>query len=676
MERRHVICRACHAQCGLLAEMEDGRPVKLYGDKDNAAYHGYSCIKGRRLGAYHASTSRLLQSQKRVANGEFAPIANDGAMREIAKRVRTLIDRHGPRAVAGYIGTHGYNNLPTQAFAYAFFEAIGSPMLFTSVTIDQPGKGIATALHGAWLAGTPRMESWEVLLLIGTNPLVSMNGGLGVNPARRLHDAKRRGMKLIVVDPRRTECAAQANIHLQGRPGEDGAILAGIAHVLIAEELVDTAFVANETTGFAALAEAVRPFTPRHVAERAGIDAEDLVEAARLLGQARSGAISAGTGANMSGHGNLAEYLVRALTSIRGFWMRPGETIPNPGVLINRFPPIAATPGPQPAFGFGEPMRVRGLANTVSGLPTAALADEILLPGEGQVKALFVFGGNPMLAWPDQLKTFAAMKELDLLVCFDPQMSETARLAHYVIAPKLPFECSSTTMLNEMLGNFGPGWGYSLPYAQYSPPLLDPPPDADVIEEWEGLYRIAQEIGTQLHIKDFSLLDPAEAKAKGTHLDMQARLNADDVWQMLTRNAPLPFAEIKAKATGGHVFERPTMTVAARPQGWQGRLDIGNPQMLAELSALAASGTERDKTRPYQVISRRLHDVLNSSWHDDPVLRRRVPVNAAFMNPDDMAHENLDDGDVVELESARAAIRAIVKAEAGVRRGCISMAHA
>ena len=675
--RKPVICRACHVQCGLLVDMDGGRPGKIHGDKDNPAYQGYSCIKGRRLGAYHSLPSRLLHSQKKQPDGSHVPIASDAAISEIAAKVRAILDRHGPRSIAGYIGTHGYNNLPTQAFAYSFFEAIGSPMIFTSVTIDQPGKGISLALHGPWLAGATPLDMWDVLLLVGTNPLVSMNGGLGINPARQLHEAKKRGMKLIVVDPRVTDCAAKADIHLQGKPGEDPAILAGIARILIQECLIDEPFVAAEAHGLEALTQAVAPFTPEMVEARAGVPAKALIEAARMFGTAARGAVSAGTGPNMSGRGNLVEYLVKTLTTLRGFWMRPGDEVPNPGVLVNRFPTIAASPGPFAGFGFGEKLRVRGLSETVSGLPTAALAEEILMPGDGRVKALFVFGGNPMLAWPDQLKAHEAMKALELLVCFDPHMSATGELAHYVIAPKLPFEFASTTMLNEMLGNFGPGWGYHLPYGQYSPPLCEPPENSDVVEEWQAIYGIAQELGARLHIKDYSILDPVEAKEKGTALDMQSRLSADDVWEMLTKNSPVPLSELKAKAEGGHVFARPKTVVTEKPADWQGRLDISNALMMAELAEIAAEdGPPIDGGFPYRVVSRRMHDVLNSCWHEDPILQRRVKTNPAFMNPSDMARDGIADGDLVELHSSRAAIHAIARSEDGVRPGCISITHA
>ena len=220
-ERRTTICRACHAQCSLVVEMAEGRPVKLYGDKDNPVYAGFSCIKGRELAAYHASPSRLLASRRRRADGGFDDISSAAMMDAIAEKVRRLVAEHGPRSVALYIGTHGYNNFASSAFANAFLTALGSPMKFTSVTIDQPGKAISLMLHGPWLAGVPAMEHWDVLALVGTNPIVSMNGGLGMNPARRLHQARQRGMKLVVIDPRRTDCAELADIPLAVKPGED-----------------------------------------------------------------------------------------------------------------------------------------------------------------------------------------------------------------------------------------------------------------------------------------------------------------------------------------------------------------------------------------------------------------------------------------------------------------------
>ena len=163
----------------------------------------------------------------------------------------------------------------------------------------------------------------------------------------------------------------------------------------------------------------------------------------------------------------------------------------------------AALSRPYQAWGYGEKLRARGLRNTAAGLPTAALPDEILLEGEGRVRALFCLGGNPMLAFPDQRRTEAALRRLDLLVTFDPELSATARLAHYVIAPRLTLETPGMTQAAELLKYFGASSGFGPPYAQYAPAVLSPPAGSDLIEEWEFFYELARRLGLPLQLVGF-----------------------------------------------------------------------------------------------------------------------------------------------------------------------------
>jgi anaerobic selenocysteine-containing dehydrogenase len=676
-ELKHTVCRICHAHCDLVVDVREGKVHSIHGNKDNPVYKGYSCIKGREMGTLHSLPTRLLTSMKRQPDGSHAPIASAAAATEIGDKIKAIIAEHGPRSVALFVGTYGYINFAAHGFGLSFMRSIKSPMVFTSVTIDQPGKGIALGLHGPWLAGTPAMEDWDALLLVGSNPIVSMNGGLGVNPARRLKVAQKRGMKLIVIDPRESESAKKADLFLQCRPGEDPTILAGIARAMIVEGLFDSDFVAAETSGLDALKAAVEPFTPEYVAGRAGVRAEDIITAARIMGAAKRGAVSAGTGPNMSGHCNITEYLVKTLTTLRGWWLQAGEMKANPGVLVEPFPAIAASPGPFPAYDFGEKLRVRGFTDTAAGLPTAALADEILTPGAGQVKALIVLGGNPMLAWPDQIKTLEAMKALDLLVCFDPHMSATCELAHYVIAPKLALEVEGNTAATELFGVFGPGWGYEEPYAHISPPVLPVPPGSDLTEEWEVIYAVAQRMGLSLSVRPFVILDPAKAQEMATEVDMKKKPSTDDVWRITLKGSPVPYDTVR-EAPQGRTFDVQKMVVREKPAGWTGRLDIGSGPMMAELAEVAAetpANIEGEGAFPFRLISRRLHDMHNSNWHESPRQKRKWAYNPAFMNPADLAALGVDTGDVIEIESARATILGVAEAAPDVRAGCVSMSH-
>ena len=679
-EQKHVMCRACHAHCGLIVDFENGVPVATHGDKNNPEFEGYSCIKGRQLASYHTLPTRLLSSQKRQPDGNHIPIAWRDAAQEIAEKLEQIVAEHGPDSVASYVGTFGYNNLNGHAFFLALMDAIGSTSLYDSVTIDQPGKGIARALVGPWLAGAPRVGDWDGLMLVGTNPVVSMNGGLGMNPAKKLHDAKKRGMQLIVIDPRKTDSARQADLHLQCRPGEDPIILGAIAKVVIEEGLYDKEFVANDVGGLEALRASVAPFDPGLAAERAGVSAEEIVQAARMYGSWKKGSISVGTGPNMAGGGNITEYLNLSLTSIMGHWLREGDINRRSGVFMKPAPPIAACPGPIDAWGFGRKLHSRDLEQSISGMPTSALPDEILTPGDKQVKALICLGGNPMLAWPDQIKTFEAMKALDLLVCLDPRMSKTAELAHYVIAPKLHYEVHGNTAAPELYGGFGAGWGFETNYAQASLPIMDSPEGADLCEEYEFIHTVASDMGKTLNVKSFALVShPEEREEKATPIPPGKTPSPVDAWSASLNGSPVSVAEMFADPDGnkGKVVDAQALMVQPKPVDWEGKLSVGNPAMMEELAEYATRlGTPvAEGDFPFRMIGRRMTEIHNSNWHEDPVQRKRVPHHPAFMNPDDLESLGLSDGQTVTVESARAAISCVAKIDSTVRRGCVSLPH-
>lgn len=673
-ETRHTVCRICHAACDLVVKLEDGKPVAIHGNKDNPAYHGYSCIKGRSAADLLDAPSRLLQSRKRKLDGTLGKIASDQAIREVAQKLGQIIAEHGPRSVALFTGTYCTINPLFDAFARAFLRAIESPMLFDNLTIDQPGKSTAPGLLGTWLAGTPSMEEWDALLLVGANPIVSMNGGLGVNPARQLKQMQARGIKLVVVDPRRTECAARADIHLQPRPGEDAAIMAGLIRQVLIDDLLDHDFVTAETSGMETLKSAVMPFTPDMVAERAGIDADQLIEAARVLGHAHHGATSFGTGANMSGNPSSVEYLGRVLASLRGWWRRAGDELANPGVFLQPLPPIAATPGPMSVEGVGARMEARGVTGSLAGNPISALPDEILSTGPGKIRALIVAGGNPVLAWPDQARTVEALESLDLLVCIDPFLSATAEMADYVLASRLGLECETNSAANEKWGLFNPGWGYELSYGQVSPPVVDVPSGSDLREDWEFFFDLAQEMDLPLDLHSIAMVDPQEAAAKAIRLDMRKKPTTSQAWSLAFTGSPVSYETMRT-APGPRLVDRPAMTVQPKPEGWPGRLELAAPPIMKRLSELAAPAPARDANFPFRLICRRLQDIVNSCAHDNPVQLRKWPYNPAFMHPSDLDSLGLRTGDTVTIRSAHGKLTGIAEADPQLRPGCVAMPH-
>jgi anaerobic selenocysteine-containing dehydrogenase len=673
VKRSPSFCRVCPNSCGILVDVEDGRVVRVTGDRENPLFRGYTCVKGRAIPEEMQRPDRLLHSQKRQPDGSFRPIPVEQAMDEIAERLAAIVDEHGPRALAGYIGTYVIASSTSRPVFTAFLNAMGTPMVFTSNTIDQPGKAIAQALHGEWLAPAQGFSDPDVVLLLGVNPLVTYSGFPTGDPRTFLERVADGRTRLVVVDPRRTDVARRAHLHLQARPGQDAAILAGLLRVILAEDRYDAPFVAEHVHGIAELRAAVEPFTPEVVARRADIDADDLVLAARWFGDARRGYAAAGTGPNMSGPGTLVEYLILCLDTICGHHLRAGERVDNPGTLIPTFSARAQARAPWPAYGYGERLRVRGLADSAAGLSTAALADEILLDGPGRVRALFNCGGNPVAAWPDQQRTIEAMRRLDLLVQVDVRMSGTARMADYIIAPTVALEVPSSTQVADRYALYATGFGFAEAYGQYTPAIVEPPPGSDVIQEWELFYGLAQRMGLELDLPD----PRAFGSSAGTgrlRLDMRVRPSTDDLIELLTAGSRIPLDEVRRHPHGA-CFPEPAVFVEPAEPGASDRLDVANAEMLRDLRAVAGEPLP-GPTAPdaFRLVSRRIAAVLNSSLQASSTMRGRTH-NPAFLHPLDLERLGLRAGDPVEIRSSRATIVAYVEPDDSVRRGVLSMTH-
>ena len=378
----------------------------------------------------------------------------------------------------------------------------------------------------------------------------------------------------------------------------------------------------------------------------------------------------------MSPRGTLAEYMLACLVTLCGFRARAGDRVPNPGVLVPRGPRRAqALPAMPVAWGFPPQLRVRGLSNTACGLPTAALADEILLEGPGQIRALICLGGNPLTAWPDQIKTRAALEALDLLVVLDPKLNQTARYADYVIAPKLAPEIPTMTYDFEELETHSPGWGYPLPYAAYREALVDPPPGSQLLEDWEFFYYVARAMGLNLQLYMGLLRLPGDPPGRFVDLGMQKAPTTDELFDMLTEGSRIPLDEVR-RHHAGRTYEDPDAVVLPRDPDCEVRLELGNSVMMSQLDEAAQRGPqEGDDEFPFRLISRRQRNTLNSLGRDQWKLVHAQPHHPAYMNPDDLKALEIEEGSVVAITSRRATIHAVIQAASDLRPGVISMSH-
>ena len=659
-----IHCRYCHAYCPMDVDIEDGTVKAVRPDTDNSHYGGYTCIKGRQLVEQMYQGERMTTPRKRTGDG-FVEIDSGQALDEVAEKLRAIIAEHGPRAVATYNGTYAFQNSGQLAFSRAWHDALGSPSYYTSVTIDQPAKVFVGTRHGYWGGGSHFFEDSDVTLIIGNNPMVSQYappGGVpSVSPFERLRDAKKRGHKLIAVDPRSTELSRRADLHLQIQPGQDSALLAGMIRLIIDEGLHDKEFCEQHSEGLDALRAALEPYTLDYVAERTQLPAEQIAEAARLFASGPRGVAITGTGPEMSEHPNLTQHLVASLNSLCGRYYREGDTIPNPGVL--------APPSPRRAQALNVPLawsdesRARsriddslgeltamGMMGPVKEMPCNLLSDEILTPGEGQVRALIVVGGNPLMAFPNQEKTFEALKSLDLLVCIDPYMAGTAQLAHYIFPPKLTLEREDVTLLADP-------W-YEEPYSQYSRAVVTT--DHDVLEEWEVFWELGHRLGLDVRVNGHDFPGPE-------------RPSKFDLLSAITDGSRVPLSWLRDNP-GGHSFPEHKTTVEA-PDDTAGKLQFF-PEGVAEDIANALQVKAADPRYNLRLICSRSKYVLNSSGRNLTLLRKKMgDTNPVFMHPEDMAKLGLEDDCLVQVESSFGAVAGVARSYDRIKPGVVTMHH-
>lgn len=661
MEVKPSVCRYCGSLCPVLVTIDDGRVLKVEGDPDAPIYKGFICPKGRAIPQQHHSPDRLLCSLKRLPDGQRVPISSARAIDEIAERLRRILDAHGPQSVAMFLGGGVMEQHSAPGMMTAFMAAIGSPMYFTSGTIDQPGLILANALHGQWEGGRVHPSRWEAFLMVGGNPVVSKQYLLQ-NPAQQLKTLNRAGTQLIVVDPCRSETARRAAVHLQIIPGEDPTVLAGLIHLIFKLDGVDRDFVARNTEGVEALREAVQDFTPDYVAARAGITPGELLMAARILVAAHTGDTGLGVGPSMATRGTLSSYLALCIQSLRGFWAREGEPVSRPRMLMPPRVCKAQPSRPRRAWGFGRHSFARGLQQTSAGMPTAALPDLMLSQGKDRIRALFLHAGA-MYSWPEQSRTIEALGALDLLVMHDVELTTTSAMAHYVISTRRQLETPAMSQASEQTGAIHPGYDWTEPYAFYRPALLEPPEGSDVIEGWQTYYRLARKLGLGLEIG-------------GVPLDMTREPTTDELLEMYCRGSAIPLARVKEHPHSA-LFEEARDIVRARDPECDARLQLADAAMLAELRGVrgedALARRKTDDDFPFLLISRRTQRSTNSGVRVEN--RVKKSPNPACMHPDDLRALSLAPGDPVEISSRHGSIIGFVEADPNLRPGVVAMSH-
>lgn len=681
------ICPFCEATCGLTLTIEDGRVVGARGDHEDVFSAGYICPKGASFGELDNDPDRLTAPLVR-RDGVLSEASWEEAFAAVDEGLSAVLAEHGGTSVGVYVGNPNAHTVAGALYPPLIIRGLGTRQVFSASTLDQMPKHVALGLmFGSPVAFTvPDLDRTDYLVIIGANPLVS-NGSLATAAdfGGKLRALKRRGGRLVVIDPAHTRTAALADRHLAPRPGTDAALLFALVHVLFDEDLVDLGELADHITGLTEIRALADDFAPEAVAAYCGIDADEIRVLARELAAAPSAAVYGRMGTSTVEFGTVGSWLVDVVNVLTGNLDRPG------GAMFPLSPVAPAPRGRRPGRGFLTGRwrsRVSGHPEALSELPVAALAEEIETPGDGQITAMITIAGNPVLSAPDGDRLDRALAGVGFMVSVDPYLNETTRHADVILPPPPP---SQSPHFDFALNNLAVRNN-----ARYSPPAL---PLRDRPDEPEILSRIALVIYGIGHVGDPRSVDEqviATTLAKES-ADAGSPVAGRPVEELTAMLADGPGYErrldmmLRLGAYGDAFGARPDgltlATLKSAPHG----IDLGplqprlldvlrTPSGLVELAPpqlIDDAGRLRDAlSRPEErfVLIGRRHLRSNNSWmHNLPALSGGSNRCTLQMHPDDAAELGVSDTAVVKGPGGELVVP--VEITEDIRRGVLSLPH-
>ena len=686
------VCPLCEATCGLEIRTRGREVTGIRGDEADVFSEGFICPKGYALKELDADPDRLRVPLVR-RGGVLAPATWDEAFAEIDRRLGPILREHGRDAVAVYLGNPSAHSMAISLYAQVLLRALGTRNVFSASTVDQMPKQVAAGLmFGTVLSiPVPDLDRTDYLLILGANPFVS-NGSLMTAPdvPGRLRAIRRRGGKVVVIDPRRTRTAAEASAHHFIRPGTDACLLFGIVHTLFAEGLVRLGPLAPHVAGVEQVEALARPFTPEAVTPCCGIDANVVRGLARELAGASRAAVYARIGTCTQEFGTLASWLVDVVNVLTGHLDQVG------GAMFAKAASGSAntrgTPGRGKGVRFGRrTSRVRQAPEVYGELPAACLAEEIETPGEGQVRALITIAGNPALSTPNGARLERALAALEFMVSLDIYVNETTRRADVILPGLSPLEQSHYDLALRQLAIRN--------VATYSPPVFDPP--AGQPPEWETLLRLAALVAGQGPAADTAGLDDFVTRQRVEHevaspaSPIHGRDAAEIMAALAPRRGPERLLDLMLRAGpygdafGANPGGLSLAALEAKPHGIDlgplapripellrtpsGKIELAPEPLVADVARLRA-GLEQPGS-PMVLIGRRDLRSNNSWMHNLGVLVKGNPRCTMHVHRADARRLGLADGGRARVVSRTGAIEVPVEVTDAIMPGVVSIPH-
>lgn len=710
MTSEKTACILCSRNCGLTVEINDGKFTRIRGDEDHPLTKGYICQKAARLEHYQNHDDRLQYPLKRQTDGSFTRVSWDEALTDIAQRLVSIRTQHGGDAFA-FVGGGGQGNHLGGAYNRQLLAVMKSRFAYNALGQEKTGDfWVNGRLFGSQTCHTTEdVEHADYILFIGTNPFQAHGIPNARDTLREIRKDPRRTM--VVVDPRRSETARQADIHLQLKPGTDAYLMSAMLSIIVREGLHDRAFLTEHCSGFEALEKELLAIPVADYAQRADIPLADVERVARGFAMARTACVRIDLGIQQTLHTTLNSYLEKLLYLVTGNFGKKG------GNNLHSFllPILGNTDERKKKKGKTLKLTAHHKMHPIAGIyPPNILPDEIGHAGEDRIRAVFVDSANPIVTYADTQAYERAFKKLELLVVIDVAMTETARLAHYVLPAASQFEKWEATGFNlefpenafHLRHALFPARGESLPEPEIYTRLLEKM--GAIPTRFPRLEHIARlEPKASAHLVYMGALAATLARNKswgpyaasivyrtlGKALPNDAAAAAP-LLPLAIQYAQLHYAAVRRAGHQGNrltlgtalfraIMERRAGTVLSLHEfkdTWSliktrdKRIHLAIPEMLEELRALK-SDVMPGADYPFILMAGERRSYNANQIYRDPAWRKVDPHGAMRMHPEDASQLELVDGARATCESDGGSINVVIEIDDAVRRGMVTLPH-
>lgn len=663
LDTHHLFCGICEAACGLVAAVDRDGGTTLRPDDSHPNSRGFACSKGIAFSAVRDDPDRVLHPMQRQVDGTFTEVSWETALDDIGRRLRGVIAEDGRGAVGLYLGNPGAFNYSAFLWIFGLAAALKTKHFYSAASLDVNNYWVVgQLLYGHNLVNpVPDIDRTDFLLCIGSNPVVSHGSMLNVGHIREaMLQIPERGGRVVVVDPRRSE-TAELFEHVPLLPGSDPWLLAAIMHVVLAEHLEDASTLRRTRGGRDALWTLVRDVDPERAARETAVSAETIRRLARDFAAAPTACAYGRCGASLGPYSTLTKFLIDALNIATGNFDRAGGMVFGiPALDTEAFTKLFRLNGyDRWRSRVGDHPEVLGTS------PAATMATEMLTPGKGRLRALINCFGNPAMTVPNSGDVERGLKNLDLLVCLDPYITETSRLADYILPPALWLEREGMPIFTQPHSN--------VPYAQWVPAAVAPRGEAR--EDWWIIDQISKRIGlapspapgAQLAAKFGLRFTPAFVA------DTFMRIGPSGDLFGLRRNG-ISRRRLLANPGGVKLADHlPTGVAHDRIHHKDRRVHLDDPRFICEMNRMTAENQRRDNAYPLRLFSVRELRSQNTWMFNVAKLMAGDRVQRLRIHPEDATVRDIDSGDLVEVSSPLGTITVEAQVTDEVVQGAIGL---